>query len=46
MLSNMHVHIISKPFDIEQMRIGYIRNNSVGNQDLIENVKREIFQGQ
>ena len=26
----MFLHLISKPLDLEQMRMGWIRNNSVG----------------
>ena len=35
MLCNMFVHIISKLLDFDQMRMGQIRNNSVGKKKIL-----------
>ena len=33
MLYNMFVHILSKPFDLHETRMGCVTNNSVGKEE-------------
>ena len=39
----MFLHLISKPLDLEQMRMGWIRNNSVGKKKIEQRIFKRQF---